>query len=84
MSCLVVTAALLTRLQSGLTKACIESPNDIATVKDEVLAYIKKWIPNQRTAVLAGNSVHADRAFLLNEMPDVLNWLHYRYDLRSP
>lgn len=44
----------------------------------EVLDYIKKWVPKERTGVLAGNSVHADRAFLVEEMPEVTDWLHYR------
>ena len=45
----------------------------------KVLEYIKKWIPAQRIGVLAGNSVHVDRAFLAEEMPDVVDWLHYRW-----
>lgn len=48
-------------------------------MSQEVLTYIKKWIPRQRIGVLAGNSVHADRAFLVEEMPEVVDWLHYRY-----
>ncbi|KAI0776314.1 ribonuclease H-like protein [Trametes elegans] len=63
---------------SGLTQACIESPHTKDFVQQEVLKYIKKWIPHDRTGVLAGNSVHMDRAFMVGEMPDVINWLHYR------
>ncbi|KAI0783067.1 ribonuclease H-like domain-containing protein [Abortiporus biennis] len=63
---------------SGLTQACIDSPHTKEFVSKEVLDYIKKWIPTERTGVLAGNSVHVDRLFLLNEMPEVVNWLHYR------
>ncbi|KAI0079294.1 ribonuclease H-like protein [Panus rudis PR-1116 ss-1] len=63
---------------SGLTKACLESPHTREFVSQEVLKYIQKWIPQKRTAVLAGNSVHADRAFLVEEMPEVVEWLHYR------
>lgn len=48
-----------------------------------MLSYVKKWIPHRRVGVLAGNSVHADRAFLVEEMPDVIDWLHYRYAFRS-
>ena len=47
-------------------------------VAKEVLAYIKKWIPDQRVGVLAGNSVHVDKAFLAEEMPEVVDHLHYR------
>ncbi|TFK85132.1 oligoribonuclease [Polyporus arcularius HHB13444] len=63
---------------SGLTKACIKSPHSKDFVAQEVLSYIKKWVPREKTAVLAGNSVHMDRAFLVEEMPEVVNWLHYR------
>ncbi|CAL1711328.1 unnamed protein product [Somion occarium] len=63
---------------SGLTQACIVSPHTKEFVAQEVLNYIRKWIPKQRTGVLAGNSVHADRAFLVEEMPEVVDWLHYR------
>ncbi|KIK09280.1 hypothetical protein K443DRAFT_671776 [Laccaria amethystina LaAM-08-1] len=63
---------------SGLTLACLKSPHTIEDVSKAVLAYIKKWIPKQRVGVLAGNSVHADRSFLVEEMPGVIDWLHYR------
>jgi len=64
--------------ESGLTDACLKSPHAQDVVRREVLNYIKKWIPRQRTGVLAGNSVHTDRGFLVNEMPEVVDWLHYR------
>ncbi|KAF5380556.1 hypothetical protein D9615_004707 [Tricholomella constricta] len=64
--------------QSGLTQACLTSPHSLEEVSKSVLAYIKKWIPQQRTGVLAGNSVHADRSFLVEAMPEVIDWLHYR------
>jgi len=64
--------------RSGLTKACLESPHSTDFVAKAVLGYIKKWIPEHRVGVLAGNSVHADRAFLVEEMPAVIDWLHYR------
>ncbi|KAJ7647650.1 ribonuclease H-like domain-containing protein [Roridomyces roridus] len=64
--------------QSGLTKACLESPHTHDEVSKAVLAYIKKWVPSRRTGLLAGNSVHADRAFLAKHMPEIMEWLHYR------
>ncbi|KAH9050946.1 oligoribonuclease [Lactarius deliciosus] len=63
---------------SGLTAACLESKHTTESVQDEVLNYIKKWVPQQRVAILAGNSVHADRVFLAKDMPKILDWLHYR------
>nr|GAT57829.1 predicted protein [Mycena chlorophos] len=63
---------------SGLTQACLDSPYSHEEVTKRVLAYIKKWVPQRRVGVLAGNSVHADRGFLVKQMPEVVEWLHYR------
>ena len=46
-------------------------------VYNKVLSYIKTWIPSPQVGVLAGNSIHADRSFMVNEMPGVVEWLHY-------
>lgn len=64
--------------QSGLTDACLSSPHTLNHVSEQVLSYIQRWIPEPKVAVLAGNSVHADRSFLVEEMPQVVDWLHYR------
>ena len=40
--------------------------------------YIKQYCPKQRVALLAGNTVHADKVFLVREMPEVVEWLGYR------
>ncbi|KAI0282820.1 ribonuclease H-like protein [Russula aff. rugulosa BPL654] len=63
---------------SGLTDACLKSKHTTVSVQEEIMKYIKKWIPLRRTAMLAGNSVHADRVFLAREMPEIVDWLHYR------
>ncbi|KAL0581345.1 Phosphatidylinositol 3,4,5-trisphosphate-dependent Rac exchanger 2 protein [Marasmius crinis-equi] len=65
--------------ETGLTKACLSSPHTKDYVSKAVLNYIKKWIPQERTGVLAGSSVHMDRLFLRKEMPEIIDWLHYRY-----
>lgn len=64
--------------QSGLTQGCLTSTHSHKAVSEAVLSYIKKWIPHRRIGILAGNSVHADRAFLVKYMPEVVEWLHYR------
>lgn len=63
---------------SGLTNACLTSPYTRQFAEESVLAYIQKWIPKKNSGVLAGNSVHVDRSFLIKEMPSVIDWLHYR------
>lgn len=65
---------------SGLTAACL-SPSTAfphASVRAAVLAYVRDRIPNPKTACLAGNTVHADKVFLVQEMPELIQHLHYR------
>ncbi|KAJ7039068.1 ribonuclease H-like domain-containing protein [Mycena alexandri] len=64
--------------QSGLTQACLDSPHSHEAVSKAVVEYIKKWVPQRRVGILAGNSVHADRMFLAKHMPEITEWLHYR------
>lgn len=64
---------------SGLTAAVIESTVTPQQAADGLLAYVQKYIPQKGTALLAGNSVHADRAFLRKAPYNkVLDHLHYR------
>ncbi|KAL6452488.1 REX2 Oligoribonuclease [Candida maltosa Xu316] len=65
--------------KSGLTAKILEHPEQtLPKVQEELLAYIKKYVPNQRTGILAGNSVHMDRFFMMKEFPEVHEHLHYR------
>jgi len=43
-----------------------------------VLDYIKQWVPNPKTAPLAGNSIGTDRMFINKYMPQLNEFLHYR------
>ena len=63
--------------ESGLIE---EIPNGVSISKAEtqVLEYIRKWIPEERTAPLAGNSIGTDRMFLNRQMPSLDSFLHYR------
>jgi oligoribonuclease len=65
--------------KSGLTRSVVESTVTAEQAADDLLAYIQKHISEPRTALLAGNSVHADRAFLRKgPYNKVLDHLHYR------
>ncbi|CAH0143192.1 Oligoribonuclease [Microbacterium oxydans] len=44
----------------------------------QTLEYIKRFVPLERKAPLAGNTIGTDRMFLAKYMPDVDQWLHYR------
>lgn len=65
--------------ESGLTAAVVKSTTTPEQAADELLAYIKRHVPERKTALLAGNSVHADRSFL-NKEPyrKVVDHLHHR------
>lgn len=65
--------------KSGLVARCSTSPErTMSIVEDELLEYIKKYIPNHNVGLLAGSSVHMDKIFLMKDMPKIIEHLHYR------
>ena len=50
----------------------------LAQAQEEVLAYVRRHVPEPRRAPLAGSSVYVDRAFLARSMPELDAHLHYR------
>lgn len=64
--------------KSGLTDAVRASTLTVAEAEQQVLAYIKRWVPERRTAPLCGNSIGTDRGFLARDMPELDDHLHYR------
>jgi oligoribonuclease len=63
---------------SGLTEEVRASTIDVATAEELVLDYIREFVPQAKTAPLAGNSIATDRGFLARDMPTLDNYLHYR------
>ena len=64
---------------SGLIKACLASTTSAETAATELLAYIQRHVPDRRKALLAGNTVHADKAFLVQDpWTKVVKHLHHR------
>lgn len=49
---------------SGLTKRCIASKTSGEEAAKDLLAYIKRYVKEPGKALMAGNSVHVDKAFL--------------------
>ncbi len=43
-----------------------------------VMDYIRAHAPEPKAALLAGNSVGTDKTFLVRDMPEVIDHLHYR------
>lgn len=64
-----VTSGLLEELPQGLS---------MEDATEQVLAYIKSYVPQKGKALLAGNSVGNDKNFLERDMPSVIEQLHYR------
>ena len=62
-------SGLLDELADGLT---------MAEATEIALDYIKEYVPIQRKAPLAGNTIGTDRAFLARDMPELEGWVHYR------
>lgn len=69
---------MLMHAKSGLTEEVRKSTVTIAEAEAQVLAYIKEWVPDPRTAPLAGNSIATDRGFIARDMPALDAHLHYR------
>lgn len=63
---------------SGLTAACMESTTTKEQAAEGLLEYVKKYVPAGRRGLLAGNSIHCDRAFLsqppYNRITDYLSY----------
>ncbi|MGQ7785831.1 oligoribonuclease [Nesterenkonia sp. PF2B19] len=62
---------------SGLLEE-LEGGVSLAEAERRVLDYVTAWVPEAGVAPLAGNSVHADKAFLRLGMPKLTEHLHYR------
>jgi oligoribonuclease len=63
------TSGLIEEIPHGTT---------LADAEYQVLEYILKFAPENKTAPLAGNTIGTDRMFLAKYMPRVDNHLHYR------
>ncbi|QFZ17116.1 oligoribonuclease [Saccharothrix syringae] len=64
--------------KSGLTEEVRRSAVTLADAEALVLDYVKQWVPDPRTAPLAGNSIATDRGFIARDMPVLDAHLHYR------
>lgn len=56
----------------------MESSTTIESATTQLLSYIRSHILVPQQALLAGNSIHADRAFLSRQFPSVIEYLNYR------
>lgn len=63
------TSGLLDEIPSGVS---------LADAEIQALEYIKRFVPVEGKAPLAGNTIGTDRMFLAKYMPQIDKWLHYR------
>jgi oligoribonuclease len=63
---------------SGLTEAVRASTVSLEEAEQQVLDYVRRHIPDSRTAPLCGNSIATDRGFIARDMPTLDGHLHYR------
>jgi oligoribonuclease len=64
--------------RSGLTEQVRASTVTLEEASVQVLSYVKRFVPERRTAPLCGNSIGTDRGFLARDMPELDDHLHYR------
>ncbi len=62
---------------SGLIEE-FDSGLSVEEAEQAVLEYVKRFVPEARTAPLAGNTIGTDRMFLNRYMPELDSHLHYR------
>jgi oligoribonuclease len=63
---------------SGLTEAVRASTVTVADAEEMILEYVRRHVPDPRTAPLCGNSIATDRGFIARDMPTLDAHLHYR------
>jgi oligoribonuclease len=63
--------------KSGLTKRVQDSVVTEKMAEEKTLAFLKQWVP-EKASPMCGNSVYQDRRFLIQYMPALENFFHYR------
>lgn len=63
---------------SGLTEQVRASSITLGEAELAVLDYVRRHVPEAKTAPLCGNSIATDRGFIARDMPALDAFLHYR------
>ena len=63
------TSGLLEELPDGLS---------MAEATRQVMEHVRRYVPEPGKAQLGGNSVGTDKTFLVRDMPELIEHLHYR------
>ena len=62
----------------GAARRARPTASTMEEAQDQVLDYIREWVPEPRKAPLGGNTVGTDRGFLARDMAELEAHLHYR------
>ena len=62
---------------SGLVERVRSQGVSCEDAERQTLEFLRNWVP-EGSAPLCGNSVWNDKRFMEKEMPDLVNYLHYR------
>lgn len=63
--------------KSGLTKRVQESRISEKEAEEKTIAFLKHWVP-EKASPICGNTIYQDRRFLLQYMPGLERYFHYR------
>ena len=63
---------------SGLLEALASATTTLEEAEQQVLDYVRRFVPDRRKAPLCGNSIATDRTFIARYMPGLDDHLHYR------
>lgn len=66
-----------THTRTGLVDRVRASQYTEAQVEEELLAFMKTWLPEKATP-MCGNTIHQDRRFMVRHMPRLEQYFHYR------
>lgn len=67
-----------THTGTGLVERVRQSNKDERLAEAETLDFIKEWVP-ENCSPICGNTIGQDRRFLVNYMPNLERYFHYRY-----
>jgi len=63
---------------SGLTKRVLESSIDVAEAERQTLEFLKQYVAKGKSP-MCGNTICQDRRFMVNTMPELEQYFHYRH-----
>ena len=63
---------------SGLWQSVLDSKLIVTQVEEAIISFLEGLNKNKRNWILAGNSIHHDKAFLQRWMPKLMSYCHYQ------